>query len=199
MKIIAAVIVLAFLLLEMTGLVPERVLYFWQYDQNGYLIVDDCDLDGKRKPNVTVDVGFDNRVYLAKTNEHAQLVEVTADAIELQHKWEEKSNGRYCWDEAKVPGTEFKEYDEGHVIADSLGGVSNAYNITPQHYIVNRKGKQYEIEEEMRQALYDKKSVTDVEVKIIYSNADTQIPDAYEFRYSIDGEEKEFYFENMVN
>ena len=52
------------------------------------------------------------------------------------------ASGRYCNDEAKVPGVEEPDLDEGHVIADSLGGVSNAYNITPQNSTLNRHGDQ---------------------------------------------------------
>lgn len=35
-------------------------------------------------------------------------------------------DGRYYYDEAKVPGTENANLHEGHVVADSLGGMANA-------------------------------------------------------------------------
>ncbi|MBM7663980.1 hypothetical protein JOC25_000436 [Solibacillus kalamii] len=57
------------------------------------------------------------------------------------------SSGRYYPDEAKVPGVESDVLDEGHVIADSLGGVSNAYNITPQNSTLNRHGNQAYMED----------------------------------------------------
>lgn len=111
------------------------------------ITVDACDLRGLRQPNVQVDIGYgDERTYWAKTNSHGQLVEVTASTIQLQKKEEENSRGRYCKDEAKVPGVESPTLDEGHVIGDALGGVSNAYNITPQDSTLNRHGDQYQFE-----------------------------------------------------
>lgn len=67
---------------------------------------------------------------------------MVAEEILLQNDETEDvtSAGRYYHDEAKVPGVEHSDLDEGHVIADSLGGVSNAYNITPQDSILNRHG-----------------------------------------------------------
>ena len=97
-------------------------------DANKLIQVDGGNLSGHREPNVKVNVGFGNREYWAYTNEHGQLVKVSAKQIILQDEINEpvKSNGRYYYDEAKVPGTESPDLDEGHVIADSLGGVSNA-------------------------------------------------------------------------
>ncbi|MGP4079766.1 DNA/RNA non-specific endonuclease, partial [Pseudalkalibacillus sp. R45] len=99
---------------------------------SGYerLEVDGGDLSGHREPNVVVDIGFGDREYWAFTNEHGQLVRVIADEIILQDDSTEpvSSSGRYYSDEAKVPGVESAILDEGHIIADSLGGVSNAYN-----------------------------------------------------------------------
>lgn len=104
---------------------------------SGYklIVVDGGNLSGYREPNVVVDIGFGDREYYAFTNEYGQLVKVMAKEIILQDDSTEpvNSSGRYYQDEAKVPGVESKTLDEGHVIADSLGGVSNAYNITPQN------------------------------------------------------------------
>ena len=85
--------------------------------------VDGGDLSGHREPNVVVDIGFGDREYWAFTNEHGQLVKVIAKEIILQDDSKEPvtSSGRYYRDEAKVPGVESKNLDEGHVIADSLG------------------------------------------------------------------------------
>ncbi|MBM7584646.1 hypothetical protein JOC86_001183 [Bacillus pakistanensis] len=95
--------------------------------------VDGGDLSGYREPNVVVDIGYGDREYWAFTNEHGQLVRVVADEIFIQDDSNEPvlSSGRYYSDEAKVPGVESDVLDEGHIIADSLGGVSNAYNIPP--------------------------------------------------------------------
>lgn len=113
---------------------------------DGYKIieVDGGNLSGHREPNVAVDIGFGDREYWAFTNEYGQLVKVVAKEVILQDDSKEpvNSKGRYYPDEAKVPGVESKNLDEGHVIADSLGGVSNAYNITPQNSTLNRHGDQ---------------------------------------------------------
>lgn len=112
------------------------------------------DLLGKRLPNVAVDIGYGSRIYWGFTNKYGQLEYVVADKITLQNPKTEKvlKNGRYFQDEAKVPDTERKDLDEGHVIADSLGGVSNAYNITPQNSTLNRHGDQAYMEKVIRDA-----------------------------------------------
>ncbi len=99
--------------------------------------VDGGDLSGEREPNVAVNIGFGNREYWAFTNSYGQLVYIYASEIILQDDETEPvlNSGRYYPDEANVPGTERPDLDQGHVIADSLGGVSNAYNITPQDSI----------------------------------------------------------------
>lgn len=80
--------------------------------------VDGGDLSGHREANVVVDIGFGDREYWAFTNEHGQLVKVIADVIVPQDESKEPvtSEGRYYPDEAKVPGTEASDLDEGHVI-----------------------------------------------------------------------------------
>ena len=157
--------------------------------------VEGGDQSGRREKSVVVDIGFGDREYWAFTNEHGQLVRVTAKAIILQDEESEpvKSNNRYYWDEAKVPGTEHSNLDEGHVIADSLGGVSNAYNITPQNSTLNRHGEQAYMEKTIRQA----GGCTDFEANIIYPDKKTQIPSYYAFSYKINGEEILVEFENI--
>lgn len=100
------------------------------------------------------DIGFGDREYWAYTNEFVQLVRVVAAEIILQDDATEpvNSNGRYYDDEANVSGTENSNLDQGHVIADSLGGVSNAYNITPQDSVLNRHGDQAYMERNIVQA-----------------------------------------------
>ena len=123
---------------------------------SGYKLieVDGGDLSGHREPNVVVDIGFGDREYWAFTNEYGQLVRVIADEIIIQDDNNEPvtSSGRYYSDEAKVPGVERDDLDEGHIIADSLGGVSNAYNITPQESTLNRHGDQAYMEDAIRKA-----------------------------------------------
>ena len=154
---------------------------------DGYKLieVDGGDLSGYREANVVVDIGFGDRAYWAFTNEHGQLVRVIADEIILQDDNNEPvlSTGRYFRDEAKVPGVESPSLDEGHVIADSLGGVSNAYNITPQNSTLNRHGDQAYMEDAIRNA----RGATDFEAIISYPDTKTQIPSHYQYSYTIKG------------
>lgn len=157
--------------------------------------VDACDLSGHREPNVRVNIGSgENREYWAFTNEYGQLVKVIADKIILQDDRTEQvtSSGRYCKDEAKVPGVESKYLDEGHVIADSIGGVSNAYNITPQDSTLNRHGDQAYMEDAIRKA----GGATDFEAIITYSNTETQIPSHYKYTYTLKGNKIVDEFDN---
>lgn len=146
--------------------------------------VDGGDFSGSREANVVVDIGFGDREYWAFTNEYAQLVRVTAKKIILQDDTTEPvKNGRYYNDEADVPGTERKDMDKGHIIADSLGGVSNAYNITPQNSTLNRHGDQAYMEKAIR----DAGGCTDFEATITYPDTNTQIPSHYHYTYTLNG------------
>ena len=153
------------------------------------------DLSGHREANVVVDIGFGDREYYAFTNEYGQLVKVIAKEIILQDDSTEpvNSDGRYYPDEAKVPGVESKNLDEGHVIADSLGGVSNAYNITPQNSTLNRHGDQAYMEKVIR----DAGGCTDFVAIITYPNTSTQIPSHYSYTYTINGNVIRDEFDNI--
>lgn len=157
--------------------------------------VDGGNLSGYREPNVVVDIGFGDREYYAFTNEYGQLVKVIAKEIILQDDSTEpvNSNGRYYPDEAKVPGVESKNLDEGHVIADSLGGVSNAYNITPQNSTLNRHGDQAYMEKVIR----DVGGCTDFVAIITYPDTTTQIPSHYSYTYTINGNVINDEFDNI--
>jgi len=162
---------------------------------NKLIEVDGGNLSGHREPNVVVDIGYGNREYYAFTNEFGQLVRVTADKIILQDDSIEPvlSTGRYYPDEAKVPGVESPNLDEGHVIADSLGGVSNAYNITPQNSILNRHGDQAYMEKWIR----DAGGCSNFEAIITYPNTKTQIPSKYKFTYTLKGNVVVDEFQNI--
>ncbi len=169
------------------------------FDTEGYQLVDSnsCSLSGERVANAKVDIGYDSdyatRDYYAYTNEYGQLVYVEADEIILQNDDKEISgDDRYCSDEAKVPGVEESDLDEGHVIADSLGGASNAYNITPQGSQLNRYGTQADIEEDIRSS----GGATAFTAVIEYPSTDTQIPSTYTLSYTVNGEAKSYTFEN---
>lgn len=157
--------------------------------------VDGGDLSGYREPNVVVDIGFGDREYYAFTNEYGQLVKVVADVIIPQDDSTEpvNSKGRYYNDEAKVPGTESPDLDEGHVIADSLGRVSNAYNITPQNSTLNRHGDQAYMEKVIR----DAGGCTNFVAIISYPDTNTQIPSHYSYTYTINGNVINDEFDNI--
>lgn len=157
--------------------------------------VDGGDLSGIREPNVVVDIGFGDREYWAFTNEYGQLVRVIADEIILQDDHNEPvlSSGRYYSDEAKVPGVVSDVLDEGHVIADSLGGVSNAYNITPQDSTLNRHGDQAYMEKSILTA----GGATNFEAIITYPNNQTQIPSSYQYTYTLMGNQIIDTFDNV--
>lgn len=172
-------------------------------EQNGLIEIDSYrgidveggDLSGHREPNVVVDIGFSDRKYYAFTNEYGQLFRVTAKEIIIQDDSTEPvlSTGRYYRDEAKVPGVESLTLDEGHVIADSLGGVSNAYNITPQESTLNRHGDQAYME----RAIRDAGGCTDFVAIITYSDTTTQIPNHYSYTYTINGKIINDEFDNV--
>ena len=160
---------------------------YYQYKGKSYRIieVDGGDRSGTREKNVAVDIGYGDRVYWGLTNEYGQLVYVLADEIILQNDETEpvNSQGRYYNDEANVPGTERPDLDQGHVIADSLGGVSNAYNITPQDSRLNRHGDQAYMEKVIRQA----GGCTNFVATITYPDTSTQIPSSYKYEYVVKG------------
>ncbi|PJK24549.1 hypothetical protein CV769_15060 [Enterococcus mundtii] len=163
----------------------------------GYALieVDGGNLSGYRQANVVVDIGFGDREYWAYTNEYGQLVRVVANEIVVQDDSTEpvNSNGRYYGDEAKVPGTEDSNLDEGHIIADSLGGVANAYNITPQDSVLNRHGDQAYMERTIQQA----GGAINFEAIITYPNTTTQIPSRYKYTYTVNGNQVVDEFDNI--
>lgn len=166
------------------------------YQNQSYeiLSVEGGDLSGTRKPNVAVDIGYGDRVYWGLTNEYSQLVYVLALSITLQDPTTEEVNqdGRYYNQEAAVPGTEEACLDQGHVIADSLGGVSNAYNITPQNSELNRHGDQAYMEKIIR----DANGCEDFVATISYADHSTQIPCHYHYTYELLGESITDDFDN---
>jgi hypothetical protein len=160
-----------------------------------FIEVDGGDLSGYREPNIVVDIGYGDREYWAFTNEYGQLVRVIADEIILQDDSNEpvSSSGRYYSDEAKVPGVERDDLDEGHIIGDSLGGVSNAYNITPQDSTLNRYGDQAYMEDAIRKA----GGATNFKAIITYPDTETQIPSSYQYTYTLMGNEIVDTFDNV--
>ena len=164
---------------------------------DGYTLIEvyGGELSGYRATNAVVDIGFGDREYWAYTNEYGQLVRLVAAEIILQDDATEpvNSNGRYYDDEAYVPGTENSNLDQGHVIADSLGGVANAYNITPQDSVLNRYGDQAYMERNIVQA----GGATNFEAIITYPDTTTQIPSSYKYTYTINGYQVVDEFQNV--
>ncbi len=198
---ISVISLFAVLLVVMTLLINDNftsaAAKTMKYKNKSYkiLVVDGKSMSGKRKPNVAVDIGYGDRVYWGFTNKYGQLVYVGADKITLQDDATEPVNsaGRYYDDEADVPGTEQKDLDKGHVIADSLGGVANAYNITPQNSTLNRSGDQAYMEKVIR----DAGGCTQFTATITYPNTKTQIPSHYKFEYKIRGKKIVDEFDNV--
>ncbi len=168
----------------------------YDYDGKTYDVVEveGGDRSGERLSNVAVDIGYGDRLYWGLTNEYGQLVYVFADEIVLQDDEREpvNKNGRYYDDEAYVPGTESPDLDQGHVIADSLGGVSNAYNITPQDSTLNRHGDQAYMEKAIREA----EGCSHFYAAISYPDTQTQTPSHYDYQYVIQGRVIEESFDN---
>ncbi|MFI3212841.1 MAG: hypothetical protein R3Y24_05815 [Eubacteriales bacterium] len=167
------------------------------YNSKDYSIieVDGGDRSGSRSNNVAVDIGFGDRVCWALTNEYGQLVYVLAEQITLQNDETEPvtSSGRYYSDEANVPGTEHADLDQGDVTADSLGGVANAYNITPQDSTLNRHGDQAYMESAIR----DAGGCADFVATITYTETDTQIPSKYKYVFTLMGNVITDEFDNV--
>jgi hypothetical protein len=188
------VLVITFIVNNYTASAVTKTI---EYKNSSYKIikVDGGDMSGARKPNVAVDIGYGNRVYWGLTNKYGQLVYVIADKIIIQDDSVEpvNSNGRYYDNEADVPGTEQPNLDKGHVIADSLGGVSNAYNITPQNSTMNRFGDQAYMEKMIR----DARGCTNLKAVITYPSTKTQIPSHYHYSYILNGNKITEDFDNV--
>lgn len=153
---------------------------------NKLLEADTCDLTGLRQPNVKVNIGYGKRNYFGYTNQFAQLVYVEAKNLIIQNEDDTLLiKGRYCKNEAFIPGCESPYLDQGHIIADKLGGVSNAYNITPQAKYLNTVGEYSKAEDQIYKALISGISVTDFKCKIIYKNNQSMVPIRYELSYTI--------------
>lgn len=197
-KTISLIIIMVFILiLIVNNNITNEASKTINYNRKSYKVikVDGGDMLGERKANAAVDIGYGDRVYMGLTNEFGQLTYVIADKIILQDDEIEDVNddGRYYDDEADVPGTEQEDLDKGHVIADSLGGVSNAYNITPQNSTLNRFGDQAYMEDAIR----DAGGCTSFVATITYPDNKTQIPSHYKYEYVIDGEKIVDEFDNV--
>ncbi len=191
-------------------------------EKNDVVYRDQQNLVDWREPNAKVDVGFDSteetlpkgetwngysvtRDYWGYTNSNEQLVFVQADEIILQddileEPWEEGIH-RYSSSVSSVDGTGESytsgdvagKYDRGHVIADSLGGMSIAYNVTPEDSVINQTGTQADFEGDIRSHGGAKYFKADIK----YPNKKTNVPVKYYISYIVDDEYKEYTFSNQ--
>lgn len=151
-----------------------------------------------RTPRTVVSIGAVDdgvqREYYAVTNDTGQLVEVAAREIIVQDDATETvtDKGRYCDQLPYVPGAG-KGFDRGHVIADSLGGESNLYNLTPQQSALNRHGDQAFIEDQIRKA----GGAQNFHAVITYPDEHADVPSQYSIAYAIDGVSQVRTFANM--
>ena len=158
-----------------------------------------CDTDTReRTANVVVSIGATDdgvpREYYAVTNSTGQLVEVIARDIIVQNDDTETVNdkGRYCDYLPFVPGAG-KGFDRGHVIADSLGGQSNVYNLAPQNATLNRYGDQAFIENQIRKA----GGAADFHAVLTYPDSHSDVPSRYSIAYSLENTPRVRTFANI--
>lgn len=158
-----------------------------------------CDTDTReRTANVVVSIGATDdgvpREYYAVTNSTGQLVEVIARDIIVQNDDTEtvSDKGRYCDYLPFVPGAG-KGFDRGHVIADSLGGQSNLYNLAPQNATLNRYGDQAFIENQIRKA----GGAADFHAVLTYPDSHSDVPSRYSIAYSLENTPRVRTFANI--
>ena len=158
-----------------------------------------CDTDTReRTANVVVSIGATDdgvpREYYAVTNSTGQLVEVIARDIIVQNDETEtvSDKGRYCDNLPFVPGAG-KGFDRGHVIADSLGGQSNVYNLAPQNATLNRYGDQAFIENQIRKA----GGAADFHAVLTYPDSHSDVPSRYSIAYSLENTPRVRTFANI--
>lgn len=135
-----------------------------------------CSYNVGRNPNVKVDIGAGDRSYYAYTNEYSQLAFITADQIIVQNESTDgvTDSGKYCDQPAEISGDGTPKL----VIADSLGGASNAYNVISS---INAYSQLEQIENEI--LAYGQ--ATDFRVAISYQNTETNTPSTLEFSYKL--------------
>lgn len=158
-----------------------------------------CDTDTReRTANVVVSIGATDdgvpREYYAVINSTGQLVEVIARDIIVQNDDTEtvSDKGRYCDYLPFVPGAG-KGFDRGHVIADSLGGQSNLYNLAPQNATLNRYGDQAFIENQIRKA----GGAADFHAVLTYPDSHSDVPSRYSIAYSLENTPRVRTFANI--
>lgn len=109
--------------------------------------------DTQRLDNaVYANIGAGNRAYYSYSPTPHQVRFARADQIVLQSDAgpTPTQNNRYC---ARQPQREIMagpDIDAGHIFADSLGGAGVIENMAPQSASFNRRGAQYQFEEQVR-------------------------------------------------
>lgn len=109
--------------------------------------------DTQRLDNAAyANIGAGNRAYYSYSPTPHQVRFARADQIVLQSDAgpTPTQNNRYC---ARQPQREIMagpDIDAGHIFADSLGGKGVIENMAPQSASFNRRGAQYQFEEQVR-------------------------------------------------
>lgn len=160
-----------------------------QLFSNSYLQVSTCSYNVGRNPNVKVNIGSNGREYYAYTNEYSQLAFISADQITVQDESTETVNesGQYCDSPAAVSG------DSGTtpktVIADSLGGASNSYNVIPA-------GNVYSGLESIENEILAAGGATEFRAYFTYPSTDSNTPDTVSISYKLGSQLMEYNFNN---
>ncbi len=184
----------------------------FKYNFNSKYDIDQQDLSGSREKNKKVDIGFDDpyatRDYWAYTNKNEQLTYVEADEIIIQNdilesEWMEGGN-RYSPTQAAVSESENAGMQKGHVIADSLGGTSTAYNIAPEADRLNDQtgSPQRELETKILNHGLEQPNNPDFpaaenfRARLYYKDPRTNTPSKYYVSFIIEDEFWEYTFSN---
>ncbi len=77
------------------------------------------------------------------------------------------------------PDTTLANYDRGHLVAETLGGPNNSWNVVPMYQWFNRRGPYRKMELTLESALAQGKQVL-FSATINYGNSDGRIPSAFE-------------------
>lgn len=163
--------------------IPEELF------ENSYTKVSTCSYSTNTAPNVKVNIGAGDREYYAYTNEHGQLQYITADTITIQDEQSEVVNadGNYCDQPADI--AKDTGYTNTYIIADSLGGASNAYNLIPGGISTSNLA-------EIENDILENGGATEFNAYFEYSDSETNVPHTIQISYKINEGLVEYQFNN---
>ena len=110
-----------------------------------------CDTKGTRNA-VVANIGAGERKYYSFSPTPYQVMFARADHVVLQSDAAPTptENNRYCARQPQRAIMAGPDIDAGHIFADSLGGAGVIENMAPQSATFNRRGAQYQFEEQLR-------------------------------------------------